>query len=238
MTGTELAWAAAILVVGGTVQASIGFGAMVVAAPILILIDPALVPGPALVAATLLVVLIAWRDRAGLEARGVGWTIAGRVPGTVVGGLAVAALSPTGLELLFGALLLLAVVISAGDFHLERTPTVLTAAGALSGLMATATSVGGPPLALVYQREAGPTIRATLNGIFLVASPMSLGMLAAVGELGLRELGRGLAISPGIVVGFVISGALTDRLDRRSLRPAVLVVAGVSALAVLLRAAL
>ncbi len=218
-------------------QASIGFGAMVVAAPILILIDPALVPGPALVAATFLVILIAWRDRAGLEVRGVGWTIAGRVPGTVAGGLAVALLSSTGLEVFFGTLLLLAVVISAGDFNLERTPTVLTAAGALSGLMATATSVGGPPLALVYQREAGPTIRATLNAIFLVASPMSLGMLAAVGELGLRELGWGLAISPGIVLGFLISGALTDRLDRQSLRPAVLVVAGVSALAVLIRAA-
>lgn len=237
MSATDLTLAALAMAAGGAVQGSIGFGAMVVAAPILVLIEPALVPGPALLAATVLVVLIAWRDRAGLEARGVGWTFVGRVPGTVVGGLLVTLLSPTGLEFLFGSLLLAAVLISAGRFHLERNAPVLVGAGALSGIMATATSVGGPPLALVYQREAGPTIRATLNGIFVVASPLSLGMLAAVGKLGITELAHGLAIAPGIVLGFLVSNRTAAALDARSLRPAVLAVAGISAVAVLVRAA-
>lgn len=237
MSPLDLALAAAVLAVGGLLQGSIGFGSMIVAAPLLILIEPSLVPAPAIVAATALVVLIAWRDRASIEARGVGWTIIGRVPGTILGGVAVAWLSQTALEFLFGALLLLAVLLSARDIHLERTPTLLFGAGALSGLMGTATAVGGPPLALVYQRESGPIIRGTLNGIFVVGSLFSIVTLAAVGELGIDELNTGLAISPGIVFGFALSRRLATALDARSLRPAILTFAGVAAVAVLVRAA-
>lgn len=237
MSPFDLALAAAVLAVGGLLQGSIGFGSMIVAAPVLILIEPTLVPAPAIVAATALVMLIAWRDRASIEARGVGWTILGRVPGTVLGGAAVALLSQTALEFLFGALLLLGVLLSARRLHLERTPALLFGAGALSGFMGTATAVGGPPLALVYQREAGPIIRGTLNGIFVIGSAFSLVTLAAVGELGVDELNTGLAISPGIILGFALSRPVASALDARSLRPAILAFAGLAAVAVLVRAA-
>lgn len=236
MSATDLALATAVLAVGGTVQGSVGFGSLVVGAPLLVLIEPDLVPGPALLAAFALVVLIAYRDRAGIHVAGVGWMIVGRVPGTVLGGLAVAGLPERSLELVFGALLLLAVAMSASGLHLAPERPALLAAGALSGFMGTTTSVGGPPLALVYQRESGTTIRGTLNAMFVIGSLLSIVTLAAFGEFGRRELGAGLALVPGIVAGFLVSNRTAPRLDQGVIRAAVLIVAGGSALAVLARA--
>lgn len=234
----ELSLAAAILAVGGAAQGSIGFGSMVVAAPLLVLIDPAFIPAPGQIAATVLVVLIMWRDRAGIDRRGVGWTLSGRLPGTILGGAAVAGLSATSLEAMFGVLLLLGVLLSAGNYRVRRSRPVLLGVGALSGLMGTATSVGGPPLALVYQHESGPLVRGTLSFIFLVGSFVSLATLVAFGELNADDLRIGLAISPGMIVGFLVSSRLAPVLDTRSLRPAILALAGVAAVAVLVKAAL
>lgn len=232
----ELALAAAVVAVGALVQGSIGFGMNVVAAPLAVLIDPAFVPGPLLVTSTLLVMLAAVREHRHIEFRGVGWTFAGRIPGTVLGGLAVAVLADDSLELLFGGLLLVGVGLTASRLRIERTATTMAGTGFVSGLMGTATSVGGPPIALVYQREVGPVIRGTLSAIFLVGSAISLGTLAAVGELGTGEIGTGLALMPGVAVGYLASSLAIKVLDRRSLRPVVLTVAALAALAVLVRA--
>ncbi len=51
MSGTELALAIAVVALGAAVQGSVGFGANLVAAPLLTLIDPSLVPVPIVVAA-------------------------------------------------------------------------------------------------------------------------------------------------------------------------------------------
>jgi len=234
----ELLLAAAILAVGGAIQGSLGFGSMIVAAPLLVLIDPDLIPAPGLIAASVLVVLIAWRDRDAIDTAGVGWTVAGRIPGTLLGGAAVAAFSQTALEVMFGVMLLAGVLLSAGTYHFRRTPALLLGVGGLSGLMGTATSVGGPPLALAYQREAGPMIRGTLSFIFVIGSALSIATLAAFGELGADELWAGLAISPGIVAGFLVSSRVAPALDARSLRPAILGFAAVAAVAVLVKAAM
>lgn len=236
MSPTEFAVAFTALLVGGTLQGAIGFGSMLVAAPILILVDPRLVPGPATIAATVLVALIAFADRTAIDRRGVAWTLGGRVPGTLAGGLIVAALTRRALEIAFGVFLLVEVAMSLRRGHLRRTPAVLFGVGAISGLMGTTTSVGGPPLALAYQHEGGPTIRGTLNAIFLLGGMLSLVTLAAVGELGRRELWWGLILSPGITLGFALSRLVIPRLEARSLRPAVLGLAGISAAVVLVQA--
>lgn len=236
MTGWEVVAATAIMAVGGALQGSIGFGALLVAAPVVALIDIDLVPASTAVAGTALVVLIAIRERRGVDRTGVGWVLAGRVPGTLAGGAAVGLLPEAELQAFFGALLLVAVAISAGSAHLRRTPGVLLSAGMVSGVMGTATSVGGPPVALVYQREEGPVIRGTLSAIFVVGSLMTLTTLAAVGELGVDELVAGLVMTPGIVAGFLVSRWTAPRVDGRALRPAVLGVSGLAALVVLLDA--
>ncbi len=60
----------------------------------------------------------------------------------------------------------------------------LVLAGATSGLLGTATSIGGPPMALVWQNSTGARLRGTMSGFFLVGSVLSLVLLALTGSIG------------------------------------------------------
>ena len=82
MSPLEIAAAAGIVGAGAILQGAVGFGFAVVAAPLLLLIDARLVPGPLVFAALVLVVLMALRDRRGTDLAGVGWILLGRLPGT------------------------------------------------------------------------------------------------------------------------------------------------------------
>jgi uncharacterized protein len=233
VSGTELAIASFALFIGALVQGSVGFGLNLIAAPILAIIDPTLVPGPALVAAFVLTILITRRERASIDARGVGWAMVGRVPGTVLAAVAMVVLPERGLAVFFAVLVLLAVVMSAGRWHLAPTTGVLVGAGVLSGLMGTATSIGGPPMALVYQREQGPVIRATLSGYFVLGSILSLAVLAVIGEFGGDEIVASAALVPGLLACFLLSRQTTRVIDRGYARQAVLFVSAGSAVALL-----
>lgn len=228
MNGPDLALAALIIGAGALVQGSIGFGMNVVAAPLLVLIDKTLVPGPTLACAVILTLLLTVRERAHIEMTGLGWALAGRLPGTVLGGLALVVLSTRGLTVLFGILVLAAVALSGG-WHIPKNPWTLSTAGAVSGFMSMTTSIGGPPMAIVYQRSSGSTLRGTLSGYFLVGGLVSLVGLAVVGRFGPEEMAATLLLLPGMAVGLWLSRWTGHVLDRTWLRPAVLVVAGGSA---------
>jgi hypothetical protein len=155
--------------------------------------------------------------------------------GTAAAVLLVKNLSAEGMGLMFGTLVLAAVALSAAGWHpLPRARNLLLAAGA-TGFMGTATSVGGPPMALVYQSESGVRLRGTLSAVFLTGGLLSLAGLALAGRFGPAELAAGLGLLPGVVAGFLLSGPLATYLDGRWLRPAVLAVSAAAALAVLAR---
>jgi hypothetical protein len=214
----------------------VGFGVALVAAPVLMLMQPALVPGPMILAAWTLTLLIVVRDRRGVDWFGLSWAVPGLLLGTAAAVALLDDLSDQGLAVLFGVLVLIAVALSAiGWRPLPRRGLVLSAAAA-TGLMGTLTSVGGPPMALVYQGTSGARLRGTLSAVFLVGGALSLGGLWLSDRFGASELAGGLGLLPGIVAGFALSGPLAAYLDRRLLRPAVLAVAGGAALLVLGRA--
>jgi hypothetical protein len=220
------------LVVGGgaALQAVLGFGLGLVAAPILHLIDPELVPGPLLFVMVPLTVLVARRERGSLDLRGIRWALVGRVPGTVAGTVAVASFSERSLGVLLGGVVLLAVVVSVVGWHVQPTSGTLLAAGVASGFMGTATSIGGPPMAMVYQRRSGPELRATLAAYFVVAAGFSLLVLAAAGEFDRDGVSLGLWLLPGVLAGYALSGPLGAVLDKGRTRPAVLAASATSAL--------
>lgn len=220
---------------GATVQGSIGFGLNVVAAPLLVLIDTRLVPGPALLAAFVLATLLGVRERRAIDRRGTGWILLGRVPGTVLGVYVVASLSSDGLAIALATTVLVAVGLSATGWRLERTVPVLTGTGAVSGLMGTVSSIGGPPVALLYQDAAGSRLRGTLSAIFSVGALMSVALLAATGHFGTDELAVSAVLVPGVLVGFACSRWTSRWIDARSARPLVLGLSAASAVAALVR---
>jgi hypothetical protein len=233
--GFALAAGVAAVFVGSVLQGAVGFGFALVAAPILLLIDPHLVPGPIIFAALFLTGLSAWRDRHAIDFSGLRWGLTGRVPGTLLGAALLAFLPPERMAAPFGALVLLAVAISAAGARVEPSPRALVGAGLLSGFMGTASSIGGPPFALIYQHSAGDRLRGTLGGYFVIGTVMSLTAIAAIGRFGIAELRWGVALVPGTLLGFAVSSRLIPWLDRGYTRPAVLAVAAAAGVAAVVR---
>jgi uncharacterized protein len=220
---------------GAALQAVLGFGLGLIAAPVLALVDPALVPGPLLFVMVPLTVLVARRERGSLDLRGIRWALAGRVPGTIAGTVAVATLPERYLAVLLGGVVLLAVVLSVAGWGVRPTSPTLLVAGAASGFMGTATSIGGPPMALVYQRRSGPELRSTLAAYFVVGAAFSLATLSVAGQFDSRRLSQGLWLLPGVLAGYAMSARLARFLDGGHTRTAVLVASAISATVLIAR---
>jgi uncharacterized membrane protein YfcA len=225
----------ALLVVAFTsaVHGAVGFGMNLLAVPVLVMLDPALVPGPAVAIGLVLSALVAARERTPFE-RGLGWAVAGLLPGTALALLLLAWVPSRALAVPLGVMVLLAVLLSAVRLRLSPTRRALAVAGVASGFLATAGSIGGPPLALVYSHSSGNELRANLSGFFVVTAAVSLVALSASGHFGLHELGLSLALVPGVLLGFASSGRLRPCVDRGHAHVAVLTLsalAGVGAVA-------
>ena len=227
--------ASVVMIAGGLVQGSVGFGFALIAAPVLALIDPRLIPGPLIFAGFFLVILQTARERRHIDLTGLKWLVGGRLPGTIAAAAALSVLPERWMGLAFGALVLSAVVMSAGGLRIKPNPWTLVIAGTLSGFMGTISSIGGPPLAIVYQNESGARLRGTLAINFVIGTVLSLIALAAVGRFGGAELRLGLVLVPGIIAGFFLSKWTAPLLDRGYTRPTVLTLSALAALAVILR---
>lgn len=224
MSAAELLVACLVVAAGAAVQGGVGFGMNLIAAPLLALIDPDLVPGPAIAAAVLLTVLLAVRERASIDGRAVGFALIGRVPGTTAGALLIGAIPERGVALTVAAGVFLAVLLNVGRPRLRPTPKTLLAAGVVSGFGSTTSSIGGPPMAVVFANEPGPVVRANLSAIFVVGGLMSIVGLALVGDFGRKEaLASLLLLVPG-GVGFLASRRLASHLDAGRTRAGVLAV--------------
>lgn len=221
---------------GATLQATTGFGLGLVSAPVLVLLDPTLVPGVALALAVPLAVVMVIRERTDLDLALVRWAVIGRVPGAVAGTWIVVTLGSRELSLVFAASLLVAVGLSLAGLSVTRTSTTLFGAGLLAGMMGTATSVGGPFVALVFQDESGSKLRTTMATFMVFGSTTSLFLLTVVGEFGRRELALSAALAPAAFVGFVASRWTISYLDRGYTRPAILTFAAVTSIIIVFRA--
>jgi uncharacterized protein len=232
---TPIEWTVALGAVfaGACAQGTLGFGLGLLAAPVLALIDVRFVPGPLLIVALVLTVLVARRERGMLDWKGVRWAVIGRVPGSIVGVAAVAVLPDSTLAMVFAALVLAGVLLSAGGWQIEPTGPTLFTAGAASGLMGTVTTIGGPPMALVYQRRTGAQLRSSLALFFVFGAALSTVLLAAAGEIVLRDVAWAAALVPPMLLGFSASRSLARVLDRGFIRPAVLGFSGAASVALL-----
>jgi uncharacterized protein len=234
----EILLAVLLATVGAMVQGSIGFGLAVVSAPILLLVNPVWVPGPMLLAAMLLTFLIAHRERRQIVKSDVAIGITGRILGTLPAAYAISVLPGHAYDMLFAALILMGVLLSILGWHVAPTPGHILAAATLSGFTGTVASVGGPPMAIVYQHEKGPRVRGTMSAIFIVGTIISITGLWFAGRFGMVELLLGVIMMPGILVGFALSHFTAKIIDATHTRPAILAVSTLSAIVILVRALL
>ena len=227
----------AVLVIGiaSTVQASVGFGATMIAAPVLALLDADLVPGPILVAMGVLTFATAFREREGIDRAVVAWATAGRLPGAIVGAFVLGAVTDRTLQLMVGATILVAVVGSSGIIRVAESRRTYFGAGMVSGFGATTAAIGGPPLALALQHRDGPSLRPTMGAYFAVGTLITLPAIAAGGRLGWAEWAAGAALVPGALLGCAAAGPLRAHVDAGRIRPLVQGLATLAAVVLIVR---
>lgn len=235
---TFLIIAGGAVLVGAAVQSSVGLGLGLVAAPVVSILDPTLMPGAVLIATAVLPVLTLGAEWRHIDLRGMSWALTGRLVGTAAGVWVVASLAPRSLVLLVGAMVLAAVALTVTAVRVRPTPGTLSFAGMVSGVSGTATSIGGPPIALVYQHDPGPRVRSTLGAYFLVGVVVSLAALAFGGQLDSRDVYAGAALLPFVLAGFLLAHPLRRIVDGHVLRMAVLTVGTVSGLVLIVQSLL
>ncbi|MCY1532929.1 Sulfite exporter TauE/SafE [compost metagenome] len=145
-----------------------------------------------------------------------------------------AALSASHLSLFVGASTIAAALVTLMMPAFSPGRTAFVAAGLVTGVTETATGIGGPPLALVYQHQPAPTMRSTIALCFLVGELVSLATLMAAGRIDGSQLYAAALLLPALVVGAVLSRVVHRRINGRVLRIFVQVFAIVSGAALLL----
>ncbi len=221
--------------IGSTLQASTGIGLGMVAAPVLLMIDPALVPGPLLFLALLVSILIARREWRALDKKGLLAALGGRVPGSVLAGLTMSLLPALLYDAVFGCMVLFAVALSLMGLKLLPTKRNLVTAGFASGYMGTLTSIGAPPMAIAYQHGDPPAVRSTLAAFFVAGAAVSIAILAWFGHFGPQQVLASIVFVPPLILGYWISGYVVKRVNKSRARYAVLLLSGISGLILVIR---
>ena len=231
----EFAAATAVVLLGSVLQAATGVGGGFIIVPLLAWIDLQLVPAPVILASLSLSTLMAMRERHAIDWRHLRATMLGILPGAALGALILATVSPERLGIVFGVVVLLAILITALGPRLTLNSVTAVGAGIIAGAMGASSGIGAAPLALVYQNQPGPQLRATLAAIYTLASLLMLAILFGFGRCGPQELLSGVLLMPGYIGGLLIAKRFTARLDRTGTRGAVLAISAAAALLLIVR---
>jgi len=227
--------AIAIIAAASALQAATGMGLALFAAPLLVLVNPALVPGPMLCCVVALSIAVAWRERLAIDPRLLGLSLMGLLLGCGLAAVVLLVLDRMQLRSVFAMLILAMVLLSVSGLPVRANRAALLLGGMASGVVGTMFGVHGPPIALVLQHEPPNRLRATLCAFFAAGCTVSLIVLAGIGAFDSTGVRLGLSLMPGVAIGFALAPPLARRIDRRRARIAVLVISALSALALLLR---
>ncbi len=217
-------------------QGTVGFGFAILSVPILTLLDPAFTPIPQLFLAAPLTLAAAWRERYNLDLQGLGWIVAGRVPGALLGAWTLTLLPERVLDFVIAGIVILAVgaIASGWTIRLNRPNRVI--AGFASGFSGTTSAIGGPPMALLYRNASGGVIRSSLGAIFAIGLAINLSSLYATGAVVTDDYRVvGLLMIPALA-GFLLSSRFTSLVEGKNIRGAILIVSMFASVSLLVRA--
>ncbi|HYP84631.1 sulfite exporter TauE/SafE family protein [Variovorax sp.] len=236
MSVEQLLAISAVVLFAAFVQGSTGVGFALIAAPVIGLVKPELLPVCVLVLMLPLNLYVIWRERSAVDRFGASWITGGRVLGTAGGLWVLTALSATQLAWFVGLSTIAAAVVTLMMPAFSPGRQAFVAAGVITGVTETATGIGGPPLALVYQHQPPATMRSTIALCFLIGQLMSLATLWGTGHIGPAQMKAAGSLLPALVLGALLSRLVHHRINGRFLRIFVQVFAIVSGLVLLVHA--
>jgi len=234
---TSLALMALAVTVAGLVQGAIGVGFALIVAPLAAVMRPDMVPGSILILMLPLNAFVAWRERDHFDLSSAGWITLGRFAGTFAGLRILLLVSTPMLDVVVGVTTIVAAAVTKMAPRFAPNRTAYIGAGLITGITETATGIGGPPLALVYQHHPAPALRATIALCFLLGEVFSIALLVVEGRLDMAQAADALLLVPALVLGLFASGWAHRRLDPARLRDALLLFAVLSGLLLIVQAA-
>jgi uncharacterized membrane protein YfcA len=224
----------ATVFLGGVVQGLFGYGLGLLLLPLLAILSPRSLPQVVLLLGLPTVAWMAVHERRSINVASVRWLVVGRVLGTGLGLVALAVLAESALQIAFGAVTALMVVgTMLGSRRIDVNSRTSLVAGGFSGVMSTTAGVGGPPIAMLYSRRAGPELRSTLSVVLFLGAVMSLVGVVAIGRVTLSDLLVVVACFPALAVGMLASRSLVTRVSTRVFRILLLALSLVSGLLVI-----
>jgi uncharacterized membrane protein YfcA len=231
----QLGAAWSITLAAAALHGTIGFGFALVNVPLLALIDSSLAPVPQLLLILPLNAAVVWRERYAVDLRGVGWVMAGRLPGAAAGLALLATVDEDRLATAIAVIILLAIVIVSSGVTVPRNRTTSFVAGTASGVMGLVAAIGGPPLALLYRSERGATIRASLGTVFGLGVIISIAARALASQISMNDIGIAALLLPAVAAGLWVGRRWRDRIEGSTMRAAILLVSGAAAAVLLVQ---
>ena len=223
------------VLVGAWIQAVVGLGMGLVTAPLVAILEPSLMPALPLWFGLLVSGMSLAGERRHVDWRAIGWMLPARAVGTVPGVWLVVLFTATQIGVAVAVMVLVAVVLSWRTVSVPVTPATMVGAGFAGGVAGTATSIAGPPVALLFQHRRPSEVRATLAVFFLVGVAMSLTGLAVTDHLPAESVAVAALCVPMVLLGLWVGTHTRARLPRARFRQGVLVVCAASAVALLVR---
>lgn len=232
-----LQWASALFIIfiATCVQVGTGIAFGLISAPLLAVIDLSFVPAPVLMLTFCTAITAVWGERKGIYWGQLKSALSGRITGSILGVL-VLSLIPGDKEfmLIFGLTIAFAVFLSVCGLKIPFNFITIGLAGFISGFTAAITSVGGPPLAVVYQNQKSKDARPTLQSFFAVGAFLTLSLLAVTGHVTRHDIILALLLMPALLLGFIFGPVFRPFFDR-NFRSFLMAVASVSALVLIWR---
>jgi hypothetical protein len=223
------------ILMGSIVQGAIGFGLNLLAAPLVALVVPEALPTSLVLVAFPLTLSMAIREHHGIDREALPWLLVGAVPGTLVGLMIVSEITGTELAAVIGAITLIGVALSIVSPPIPINRRTSSVAGFLSNTFGTAASIGGPPIALLFQHHRGAIARPTIAAFFAASGFLSLVGYVAAGTIHTDQVLFALALLPAMILGLWASKHLHPFVDGGWLRPAVLALSAIAGVAALVR---
>ncbi len=224
-----------LVVVSAFLQGMGGVGFTMVLAPVALMISPILVPGPLLALGCTVSIMAMIREWKDIEWNNAFYGFIGRTLGAAIALILLLNLTGQYLNLFFSVLIIIAVLLSFSGITIKTSSGNLTAAGTVSGVMSTLTSVGSPPLVIALQHGSPATIRATLSAILTGGTLASIIFLAIGGKFGQAEMMATLWLTPFLFIGFWVSTVTRHHVNRSRLRISLLLFCLISAIALILK---
>jgi len=163
-----------VVFVAAIVQGTMGMGFGQIAASGLIWIDPAMVPTAVIVMGFCVASASAAKELKLIDRKQLQPALIGRVLGTIASVPLIAwAGRQDQFALLFGVLVLVGIGVSLARLSPPLSERTLLIGGTASGVMGTITSIGAPPMGLIYQDQRASEVRSTLNAFFAIGSLVS-----------------------------------------------------------------